>query len=116
MTGGALSGTVSQGADGLDYALSGFRDAALHADTVRRGERDRDASLTLVSLSGTADGDEVYGPFALEAAYDGWAGGSWDLSVAADGDGALEGTLTGPAGRTCTVTGEAGYAEITCSP
>lgn len=110
VTSGALTGTVGADGSGWTYDLGGTRTAETTVTSTRREtENTYDGSWTLVSLVGSTPG--IYD---AELAYTGWFGGDWTLLWSRAEDGAFDGTMTGPRGRTCTIAGNEDQAEIVC--
>jgi hypothetical protein len=109
---GEVGGTIGLGIEGdpWAYELSGSRSAEFTATTARRSQT-YDASLELLSLVGTTDGENP--AFEAEARYLGWLGGSWSLSWSVAEDQSVSGTAVGPE-RTCVLGGVRGAVEVEC--
>lgn len=112
VTAGSISGTYSGDGTTWTLDLSGERDASIEVETVRRGARSYDVSWTLDPLTAETDGASV-ASFTIGLVYDGVGDRVWTLDVDGD-DSSITGTLTGPNGGSCTVTGTASSAEVSC--
>lgn len=113
VTAGALAGTVTKGTSTWSYDITGSRASAVTIDTARRDPATYTADWTLDSLTGETDGFTA-GPFDATLTYTGFAGNEWQVTVSRAADLTLTGTITGPNGATCTISGTADDAEVTC--
>jgi hypothetical protein len=108
---GELGGTLAELSEGLwSYDLAGTRSAELTASSARQ-TRTYDASLELLSLVGTTDGENP--AFDAEATYLGWLGGAWELVWSVAEDQTVTGTAEGPE-KTCVLGGVRGEVEVDC--
>lgn len=115
VTEGRLNGEITKGAADWSYSLSGARSASLTVDTLRRDAQTYTGDWTLDSLTGTTNGYDP-GPFDAELTYTGFAGGTWTLEVSRTADLSITGTLTGPEGTTCTVSGSSAEdVQVDCN-
>jgi hypothetical protein len=115
VTAGQVDGTVAKGTDTWAYELTGTRSSEFSYSTVRTGERTYTADWSLDALTGETDGFDP-GPFELAATYTGFAGGVWDIAVSRAADLTVTGTVVGPNGASCTITGtSADDATVTCA-
>jgi hypothetical protein len=112
---GEIGGTlVRQGPGAWDYDLTGDRTADTTITSTRRGSSETyTGAWSLESLIGSADGTGE-GPFDAVLAYTGWFGGEWDLTWSRSADGAVEGTLVGPGGRSCAASGTTDAVDVVC--
>lgn len=106
---GAYDGTVEG-----DYTIdmTGTRSATLTTSTARGGERTYDASFTLEHFTATTD-DYALATFEATFTYSGFADGDWTVQVSGTAE-SVTGTLTGPNGAGCTVTGTPESVDVTC--
>lgn len=115
VTEGRLDGQITKGASEWSYVLAGSRSAELTVETLRGGPRTYNGDWTLQSLTGTTNGFDP-GPFDAELTYTGFEGGTWTLEVTRASDLSITGTLTGPNGASCTVSGSsADDVEVDCA-
>lgn len=112
VTAGELDGDFAAEGAGWALTLAGERAATLTVDG-RRGERAFDATWTLVALE-AAVGAEGVGAWSVDLRYEGPAGGTWTLLATGDSLDEASGTLTGPGGRACTVSGSAQAIALDC--
>lgn len=107
--GGLVAATDEPGVWSFD--LSGSRKAEITASGDEQS-RTYDASLELRSLVGTTDGQSP--AFDAAAEYVGWFGGAWALAWSVAEDQSISGTIDGPRGRSCIVSGVRDAVEVDC--
>lgn len=114
LTAGSLSGIWSYRGGGLwRLRFDAARDATVTLGGPRRGGRSYDAgwSITDSWVDATPSGVVAW---SIDATWTGFGGGEWTMQLGMTGEGS-EGSITGPEGETCAVTGTLGEAEVGCS-
>jgi hypothetical protein len=111
---GDLVGTIARADPLWTYDITGSRTADTTLTSARTGRSTTyQGDWTLDSLVGTTDGDGA-GPFDARLSYEGWFGGDWAVDWSRSEDGAVSGSITGPRGRTCTVSGTTEAVLVDC--
>lgn len=112
VTSGSLTGTWTADLEGWTVEMSGSRSATTTIEGPRR-TRTVDTTWSVDSLEAFVN-EEGLGSWSASVSYGAGVGEGWSLEIDGTGTGTITGTLSGPGGASCTVSGTVDAVDVTC--